>query len=358
LRFSSERLDKLRGKTGDSGAAIITNPYNRRYLLGFETSDGTLIVRSDEVTFITDSRYIELARGAAPSGVTVIEANLAADNVLAVKNAVGDVDTLRLEFETMPVSAYKALRTRFRGCAFEPLDEILTNLRMVKDAEEIARMKAAQELTDDVFFELLNVIKPGLSEKQIAAEIASRLLVNGADWFSFTPIVAAGVNGSKPHAEPGETIVKAGDFVTMDFGCLLDGYCSDMTRTVAVGGCGEEQKLVYDAVFRAQLAGIRSVKAGVAGNAVHQAALNVISEVGYGEYFRHGFGHGLGLEVHESPRASLTYVKQLPEGAVISAEPGIYIPGRFGVRIEDVIIVRENGAENITQSPKELIIIE
>ncbi|MDR0935639.1 MAG: Xaa-Pro peptidase family protein [Oscillospiraceae bacterium] len=358
MRFSTDRLAKLQKALEAIDAAIITDPYNRRYLLGFDTSDGTLVVKADKVTFITDSRYIEFARASVPAEVKVVEANLACDSVRAVRRALGNAATIALEFEKMSVSSFKAMETRYTKCMFVAIDDTLDTLRTVKDESEIERMKAAQQLTDDVFYEMLKVIHLGQSEKQIAAEIASRLLTNGADWFSFTPIVAAGANGSKPHAVPGDTVVKTGDFVTMDFGCLLDGYCSDMTRTVAVGGCDKEKERVYETVLRAQTAGIRAAKAGVLGSVVHQAALDIIASAGFGHFFKHGFGHGLGLEIHENPRASLSYVKPLPEGTVISAEPGIYIPGKFGVRIEDVIIIRENNAENITESPKELIILD
>ena len=179
----------------------------------------------------------------------------------------------------------------------------------------------------------------------------------GAQRNSFDPIVACGANGSKPHAIPGQDRIQTGQFVTMDFGCVVDGYCSDMTRTVAVGRPSQEMELVYDTVLRAQQAGIAAARGGVPGAQVHQAAAQVIAQAGYGDYFGHGFGHSLGIEVHENPRFSPLWDRPVPAGACLSAEPGIYLPGKFGVRIEDVIVLTETGCENLTRSPKELIVL-
>ena len=174
---------------------------------------------------------------------------------------------------------------------------------------------------------------------------------------SFEPIVVSGPNGSMPHGVPSAKPVAEGEFITIDFGCVWGGYCSDTTRTVAVGHVTEEMNKVYHTVLQAQLAGIAVAKAGAAGKAVHEAAAKVIGGAGYGEYFGHGFGHGVGVEIHEEPTASERNAKPLPEGAVISAEPGIYIPGRFGVRIEDVLVITRDGNIDITEAPKELIIL-
>ncbi|MGI5936914.1 MAG: M24 family metallopeptidase, partial [Oscillospiraceae bacterium] len=199
--------------------------------------------------------------------------------------------------------------------------------------------------------------KPGLTEREIAAELTYRMLKYGGEGNSFDPIVVAGKKSSMPHGAPGDEVIQKGDFVTMDFGCVKNGYCSDMTRTVAVGGASGEMRRIYEVVLAAQEAGISAARAGVPGEEIDSAARKVIEEAGYGSYFGHSFGHSLGLEVHETPNAAPKAKAEMPEGAVISAEPGIYIPSKFGVRIEDTLYLTGQGAENITKAPKELIIL-
>ncbi len=240
---------------------------------------------------------------------------------------------------------------------FVPASELLTTLRMVKDADELAAMKEAQRITDEALLEILNFIKPGMTESEVAARLTYSMARKGAERNSFDPIVACGPNGSKPHAVPGPDVIQKGQFVTMDFGCKVGGYCSDMTRTVAVGQPSEEMEFVYNTVLKAQLAGIAAAHAGVTGKEVHEAGAKVIEEAGYGEYFGHGFGHSLGIEIHENPGFHTKNEKPIPAGALLSAEPGIYLPGKFGVRIEDVIMLTEDGCIDITHSPKQLIIL-
>ena len=211
--------------------------------------------------------------------------------------------------------------------------------------------------SDQAFREILNFIRPGMSEQQVAARLVYEMLRRGARKVSFDPIVAAGANGSMPHAVPGETVIQAGMFVTMDFGCIWDGYCSDMTRTVAVGSVTDEMRQVYDTVLQAQLAGIAAARAGATGKAVDGAARDIIRQAGYGPCFGHSFGHGVGVEIHEGPNATPSNDKPLPAGAVISAEPGIYLPGKLGVRIEDVLYLTPEGCQNLTLAPKELVIL-
>ena len=240
---------------------------------------------------------------------------------------------------------------------FIPASELLTELRQVKDADELAAMKEAQRITDEALLEILNFIKPGLTESEVAARLTYIMARKGAERNSFDPIVACGPNGSKPHAVPGPDVIQKGQFVTMDFGCVVGGYCSDMTRTVAVGQPSEEMELVYNTVLKAQLTGIATAHAGVTGKEVHEAAAKVVEDAGYGEYFGDGFGHSLGIEIHEDPGFHTRNDKPIPAGALLSAEPGIYLPGRFGVRIEDVIMLTEGGCIDITHSPKQLIIL-
>ena len=242
-------------------------------------------------------------------------------------------------------------------CELVAAQGLLDGLRAAKDEEELARMRQAQRITDEAFREILNFIRPGLTEQEVAARLVYELLRRGGRRVSFDPIVAAGANGSMPHAVPGETVIQPGMFVTMDFGCVYEGYCSDMTRTVAVGQPTDEMERVYHTVLEAQRAGIAAARAGVTGSEVDRAARQAIQQAGYGSFFSHSFGHSLGLEIHESPNASPSEQTVFPAGAVISAEPGIYLPGHFGVRIEDVLVLREGGCEDITQAPKNLIVL-
>ena len=218
-------------------------------------------------------------------------------------------------------------------------------------------MRQAQTLADGVFLEMLSVICEGMTEKELEAELIYRLYRAGAEGLSFPPIVVSGSNGSLPHGKAGSRKLRSGDFITMDYGIIKNGYCSDMTRTVALGHATQKMREVYDTVLQAQLAGIAATKAGVSGAQVDAAARQVIAAAGYGAFFCHSYGHSLGLEIHESPNCSPSNHLPLPVGAVISAEPGIYIPGELGVRIEDVVIVTETACENITTSPKELMVL-
>ena len=243
------------------------------------------------------------------------------------------------------------------SCDLVLATDILWRLRSVKDGEELDAMVAAQRIAERALDQILGEIRPGVTEKEIAARLQYLMLHYGAENMSFDPIVVSGPNGSLPHGVPGERVIQNGEFVTMDFGCIYHGYCSDMTRTVAVGFATEEMQRVYHTVLSSQEAGIRAARAGVTGREVDGAARAVITAAGYGDYFGHSFGHGVGVEIHEAPNASPMNEKPLPAGAVISAEPGIYLPGKLGVRIEDVILLTEEGCKDLTKAPKELIIL-
>ena len=247
--------------------------------------------------------------------------------------------------------------TKKLSAALTPASALMTELRGSKDAEEIETMIAAQRIAEGALEQILKEIRPGMTEKAIAARLNYLMVSAGAEKTSFDTIIASGPNGSMPHAVPGMRQVREGDFITMDFGCVYKGYCSDMTRTVALGQPSDEMRQVYDIVLQAQLAGIAAAKAGVTGAAIDGAARQVIADAGYGAYFGHSFGHSLGIDIHESPNASPANEKPMPENAVVSAEPGIYLPGKFGVRIEDVMVLRPDGAEIITKAPKALLVL-
>ena len=337
-------------------AMVVTSAPGEFYAAGFH-GEGVALITPSESWYWTDSRYIEAA-GQLVSGAHVSMPGTGVCYRRLVSELVDKLGLKRVGFEDeyMSVAEFSLWKEAVKA-ELVPASGLLTDLRMVKDANELAAMKEAQRVTDEAFTEILNDIKPGVTEREIAAKLTYLMARKGAERNSFDPIVATGANGSKPHAGPGATLIQKGQFVTMDFGCVVGGYCSDMTRTVAVGQPSEEMDLVYHTVLKAQLTGIAAGHAGVTGSEVHKAAADVIAAAGYGEYFGHGFGHSLGIEIHENPRFSPLWDKVIPAGACLSAEPGIYLPGKFGVRIEDVIMLTEDGCIDITHSPKELIIL-
>ncbi len=353
------RFDKIAARLGDYGldAMMITSEPNRLYATGFHSTAGMAIVTTAGSYFFTDSRYIEAASKRIDN-CQILENTREKPMSMLAEEVIARHGIKRLGFEESytTVEEYDLWREKL-SCELVPAAGLLGELRAVKDQGEIDTMIAAQRIAEKALTEVLNFIKVGRTEKEIAAFLQYQMLLGGAEKMSFDPIVVSGANSSMPHGVPTDKPVASGDFITMDFGCIYGGYCSDMTRTVAVGSVTEEMDKVYHTVLRAQLEGIAATKAGVAGKTVHEAGAAVIREAGYGAYFGHGFGHSLGVEIHESPNASPANDKPLPAGAVISAEPGIYLPGRFGVRIEDVVVVKEGGCEDITLAPKELLIL-
>ena len=351
------RMEILSGRLAENGldALLVTSEVGRRYLTGFHSSAGLVLLTADGAWFFTDSRYIEAARREV-HGFQVGQTTMEFPYSRRVREILGENACIGFEEGTMSVASLERWRKEL-GCRMMPAQKLLDEMRSTKSAEEQAKMRAAQQLTDELFTELLGILCTGVTEREVAAEIQYRFLKKGAEGVSFAPIVVSGENSSMPHGVPGDRKLQRGDFVTMDFGCILDGWCSDMTRTVAIGYATEEMRRVYQTVLTAQQAGIAAYRAGVEGRAVDEAAREVIRRAGYGEAFGHGFGHSLGMEVHESPNASPGDRTVLPAGAVLSAEPGIYLPGKFGVRIEDVVIVTETGCIDITGSPRELLIL-
>lgn len=353
-----DHIAQIAGKLADHqlDAMLLASQAGERYAVGFH-GEGLVLVTREGAHYSTDSRYIEAARqevqGAQVELVTRERGHLA-----LAAGYLQEHGLKRVGFESGAVSVDALARyERALPCTLVPAQDLPDGLRASKDGEELAAMEKAQRITDEAFQAILNFIRPGQTEREVAARLVYELLRRGGERVSFDPIVAAGANGSKPHAVPGDTVIQPGMFVTMDFGCVWRGYCSDMTRTVALGEPTEEMKKVYQIVLEAQLAGIAVTKAGVPGKSIDAAARKVIEDAGYGEYFGHGYGHSLGIEIHESPNANTRDNTLLPVGAVVSAEPGIYLPGKFGVRIEDVTILREDGCEILTKSPKDLIIL-
>lgn len=336
---------------------LVTDEKNQRYASGFPITDGAVVVGLEKSWLITDSRYIEAAEAAVDGSLT--EAVLYdREHPLTgiIRSLCSGMARLAAEDKKLSHAGYLGYEKAL-GRELLPAGDMFETLRASKSEEEIACMIEAQRISEKALETVLHIIKPGMTERQVAAELVYNMLKNGSEGNSFDPIVVTGSKTSLPHGVPGDKVIQSGDFVTMDFGSIKHGYCSDMTRTVAVGSASEEMRNVYDTVLRAQLAGIAAARAGVPGREIDAAARKVISDAGCGRYFGHGFGHSLGLDIHEWPNANPSGEAPMPAGAVCSAEPGIYIPGRFGVRIEDVMVIRDTGAEIITRAPKELLVL-
>ena len=353
------RFEQVAAKLEAQGldAMLVLSAPNRLYVTGFQASDGAALVTRQGSWFFTDSRYIEAAQRSVDDAQ--VEENTAQHPVSSLVNrALEATGAKRIGYEDgyVTVAEFNSLSQQLHG-ELVPATQLLTELRMVKDQKEIETLIAAQRIAEAALQEVLDFIRPGRTEQEIAAYLQYQMLLRGAERMSFDPIVVSGPNSSMPHGVPTDKAVQSGEFITMDFGCVYQGYCSDMTRTVALGHVTEEMESVYRTVLAAQLAGIAAAHGGATGREVDGAGRQVISEAGYGACFGHGFGHGVGVEVHESPSASPRGTQPMPAGAVISAEPGIYLPGKFGVRIEDVIVLTEGGCQNITLAQKELLLL-
>ena len=342
---------------GEVDGLLLTSRYSRHYGAEFDIAEGVAIVTKAGCRYFTDSRYIESAENGI-RGFEVLPVGKGCGYTQRLNDAIADfgVTTLGYEERYLTVAELNAYESGLNA-KLVPFNKEINGFRDVKEEWELERMRKAQAITDKAFSEVLPRIKAGMTELELQAELIYCMYKNGAQGLSFDPIVVSGPNTSLPHGVAGERVIQEGDFVTMDFGVQYQGYCSHMTRTVAVGYATEEMKKVYDTVLKAQLTAIAMTKAGVPGKDIDGAARQVITDAGYGEYFGHGYGHGVGLEIHESPSPNAANPNPMPAGCVCSAEPGIYLPGKFGVRIEDCLIYTEDGTENLTSSPKNLIIV-
>ena len=350
-------LEKYRSLLTDVDALLLTGRVNRMYAAQYGIAEGVCVITRDEAFYFTDGRYIEAAQNNL-EGFTALIVDREHPYTDRINDVIAKytVKTLGFEDAELTYAEYQRYSAKLHA-VLVPYQDKLDAPRAAKEPWELERMRAAQKVTDKVFAELLDVIHAGMTEKELEAELIYRLYKYGAEEPSFDPIVVSGPNTSLPHGVAGQRELAYGDFVTMDFGARVDGYCADMTRTVALGFVTEEMATVYDTVLKAQLAGIAATHAGVSGKDVDAAARAVIDAAGYGKYFVHSYGHGLGIRIHEEPYANLAGEKPLCAGAVVSAEPGIYLPGKFGVRIEDVTVITEDGTEILTRSPKKLIIL-
>ena len=355
-----ERLNKLAAmakKLGCDGV-LITEGENLCYATGFVGLEGMVLVTADGKGYcFTDSRYIEAAEKAiAPWGYQVIQPDVSYPQCVAQLCQEHKLESLLFEDQDMTVATH-ARYTAAVPAKLVAAGEAFSELREVKEEIEVERIVAAQRIAEQALEEILPLIKPGAVEREVAAELDYRMARLGSTGVSFSTIFVSGAKSSLPHGTPGDKKIEAGDFVTIDFGAMVGGYHSDMTRTFAVGFATDEMKKVYDTVLQAQLAGIEAMAAGVPGSQVDKAARDIIEAAGYGPYFGHGLGHSLGLNIHENPRAAKTYHRELVQGNIITIEPGIYLPGKFGVRIEDMVYLAQGGKRNLTLAPKELRIL-
>ena len=352
-----KNLDKyLSLLDGEVDGLLLTSRYSRHYGAEFDIAEGTAIVTKAGCRYFTDSRYIESAQ-AGLKGFEVMDV-AGVGYFKRLNDAIADfgVTTLGFEETYLTVAEFTGYEKNLNA-KLVPFNKEISSFRAVKEDWELENLRKAQEIADKAFAEVLPRIKTGMSELELQAELIYCMYKNGAHGLSFDPIIVSGPNSSMPHGVAGERKIQDGDFITMDFGVLYNGYCSDMTRTVAMGFVTEEMEKVYNTVLEAQLAGLAATKAGVPGKDIDLAARKVIEDAGYGPYFGHGYGHSVGLEIHESPSPNVRNENPMPLHCVASAEPGIYLPGKFGVRIEDCVIFTEDGYENLASSPKNLIIL-
>ena len=335
-------------RPGDSGRDAMADV---RWLTGFQGSSGFAVISADVHLFITDFRYLEVAATDVPSSFDVVDGT--ADLTKAISDVLTEFGRVGIDERKISVETHRKLSEQV-GDAVELVGAqgLVEGLRRVKDESEIAAIAAAAELTDDVYAWLEERGLAGRSEREVALAAEARMLELGAEAPSFPTIVAAGPNGALIHAVPGEREIQRDEYVVIDMGAIVDGYSSDCTRTIAEGDPPADQREAYDLVLESQLAGLAAIRAGVSGHDVDAAARAVIDDAGRGELFGHGLGHGVGVEVHETPRLSKRSEDDLLAGDVVTVEPGVYVSGEFGVRIEDLVVVTEDGHRNLSGRPK------
>lgn len=343
----------------DLDAALISSDCNRLYYTGMESSAGTLFVTREQCYFIIDFRYIEVARRKVQDCEVILQEKLGEQlRELAQKHHVRRVG---IESENCSLKTFLSYREMLPDCEIamdNALTELIAAQRMIKDEAELDWIRRAQDLTDRSFEYICGFIKPGQTEREIALELEFYSRKLGSECASFDFIVVSGPNSSLPHGVPGERTVRKGDFITMDFGCVVGGYHSDMTRTVALGEPDSEMKKVYETVLRANRTSMAAVRAGAECAQIDRIARDIIEvEAGYQGCFGHSLGHSVGVQIHEAPGFASSCKTLCQPGMIMTIEPGIYLEGRFGCRIEDMIVITENGCVNLTKSNKELIIL-
>ena len=358
VKTIEKRLSNLRKnmKLARLDAVLVTKKENYTYLSGFTGSSAWLVITESDAVLVTDFRYTEQAEKQAPA----YEISTYRGSIIKGLNDVFEnrnIEVLGFEDANLTVDKYTEYKEKFSIKEMKALGGMLDKLREIKDSEELKSIRKAVEIADDTFTYILDVIKPGIAEVELAAEMEYHMRKLGAGGASFETIVASGNRSSMPHGVASEKKLRSGDAITLDYGALYNGYCSDMTRTVFLGKPDDKLKKIYKIVLDAQITASAGVKKGSSGKDIDMIARNMIAKEGYGENFGHGLGHGVGLEVHEEPGLSMAGAKIMKNGMVVTVEPGIYIDGLGGVRIEDMVVVKDDDPVILTSSTKEFIII-
>lgn len=355
----SSRIEKLKNALKEKNlfSAVIFKPENIFYLCNY-TGEGFLLVTETKMYIFTDFRYVEQAKKESPHcEILEYKPGVSSFSLLAQVLKENNILNTGIEENVVTLKTYEELKQNLEGIEIGRIGGLVEKIRMIKEEEEIENIKTAQRIADMAFIHILDYIKPGVSEKEISLELEFFIKKNGAQGLSFPTIVATGERASLPHGEPTERKLKYGDFITLDFGAKYNHYCSDMTRTVFLGKPGEEQVKIYRIVREAQEKALEYIKAGILGKDADRVARDIIEKNGFAHNFGHGLGHGVGIEIHEEPRLSKLGEEELKPGMVVTVEPGIYIENFGGVRIEDLVVITEQGIKNLTKSSKDLIIL-
>lgn len=352
-----EKIEKLRSNFSTHGidGILITSPFNRRYISNFTGTAGVVLISADKAQFLTDFRYIEQAAKQC-QGFEIIKTTGSIPEEVAVQAKKLGIQKLGFEADFLTFSSFK-LYDKELEAELVPISGVIEKLRLIKTDSELKILKVAADIADAAFKHILDFIRPGKTELEVSNELEFFMRRAGATSSSFDTIVASGHRSALPHGVASDKVIEAGDIVTMDYGCYYNGYVSDITRTVAVGEPDPKLKEIYEIVLEAQLRGMAGIKPGLTGKEADAITRDYITEKGYGEYFGHSTGHGIGLEIHEGPGLSMKSDVVLEPGMVVTCEPGIYIPGLGGVRIEDDTLITKDHNEALTHSTKELIIL-
>lgn len=357
----TNRLAALREKMRDHhiDALLVSQPENMRYLSGFTGGEGGCLISHDRAYLLTDARYTEQAADEAPAFTVIDDERHFADAALSLLDKLS-VERLGFEQDFLTYGQVSLYRTTWesdtRAVDLVPLSGVVESLRLVKDAFEIDRIERAARMVDDAFLKILQEIRPGRTERELAWQLENYVRQNGAEGMSFETIVASGPRSALPHGRPTDRMIQTGDFITFDFGAICEGYVSDLTRTVCVGQPSDAQTAIYNAVLEAERRAIDGLQAGLTGGAVDALARDYLTERGYGEQFKHSLGHGIGLFIHESPTLRKNNQDVLQSGMVVTIEPGVYVSGLGGVRIEDDVLIEDSGVRVLTHAPKDELI--
>lgn len=339
-------------------AVLLTSRVNRRYFSSVDIEEGLVLITREKAFYLTDFRYIEKAQNSdIPFEIVCYtKAEEAINDIIGKEKIIN----LSLEAENITIANAQKIKNSLPSCTLDlsgALDKAASSLRLIKSRDEIDKIKKAQKIADKAFYHILPLLKKGVTEHKAALELEFFIRKNGAEGVSFDIILASGANGSMPHAVPTDKKIQEGDLVVLDFGAKFDGYHSDMTRTIAIGSITTEQEHIYNTVLTAQKAALKAVKDGAECSKVDKTARTIIEKAGFGKNFGHSTGHGVGLQIHENPRLSSASTQTLKSNMIVTVEPGIYIEGKFGVRIEDMVLVTKDGCDIMSEITKDLIVL-